>query len=72
MTDDELHGVSQYLYKLLDDISTVSDIAKDDDKLYRTMVEKITEDRNKVLKECDGYTVVLKPIDCESKKKCHH
>lgn len=62
MTHEELHSVAQYLYQLLDDIDTVGDIAKGDDKLYRAMVEKIQAKKNLVVDQCDGYTVTLKPI----------
>lgn len=63
MTHDELHSVAQYLYQLLDDIDTVGDVAKDNDKLYRAMVEKIQAKKNLVVSVCDGYTVTLKPLD---------
>ena len=31
--------IAQYLFKILDDIDTFGDVAKDDDKLYRVLVE---------------------------------
>lgn len=49
---------AQFLWKLLDDIDTASDIAKGDDKSYRAMVEKIQRRRF----ECgstNGYRVTF-------------
>lgn len=49
---------AQFLWKLLDDIDTASDIAKADDKSYREIVDKIQRRRF----ECgstDGYRVTL-------------
>lgn len=65
MTNEEMHEVVQYLYKLLDDIDTCGDIAKNNDKLYRTMVEKIQSFKGLVVEDCDGYTVTFKPVSKE-------
>jgi len=62
MTYDEMHAVAQYLYQLLDDIDTAGDIAKGDDKLYREIVERTQAKKGAVVAECDGYTVILKPL----------
>lgn len=50
---------AQFLWKLLDDIDTASDIAKSDDKSYREMVEKIQRRRFEV-GTTDGYKVTFK------------
>ena len=62
MTYAELHAVAQYLYQLLDDIDTAGDMAKSDDALYRRIVECQQAKKRKVVAECDGYTVTLKPL----------
>lgn len=49
---------AQFLWSLLDDIDTASDIAKGDDKAYREMVERIQRRRFEV-GSTDGYTVTL-------------
>lgn len=49
---------AQFLWKLLDDIDTASDIAKGDDNYYRGMVERIQRRRFEV-GSTDGYTVTL-------------
>lgn len=51
-------AAAQYLFALLDDIDTVGDIAKADDKLYRELVEKLHRKRFNV-GSTDGYTVVI-------------
>lgn len=51
--------IAQFLWKLLDDIDTASDIAKSDDKAYREMVEKIQRRRFEV-GTTDGYKVTFK------------
>lgn len=50
---------AQHLFALLDDIDTVSDVVKGDDKAYRAMVEKIQRRRFEVA-STDGYTVTFK------------
>ena len=62
MTNDELHTVAQYLYSLLDDIDTASDVAKSNDVYYRRMVEEIQAKKKHVVAYCDGYTVTLRPL----------
>lgn len=53
------HDVAQRLYALLDDIDTVGDIAKSDDKLYRGIVERTQAKKRDFVVSCDGYTVTL-------------
>ena len=67
MTYDEMHAVAQYLYGLLDDIDTATDMAKSNDKLYRSVVEKIQAKKAAVVAECDGYTVTFKPLTKEQR-----
>jgi len=62
MTYEEMHAVAQYLYQLLDDIDTATDMAKADDKLYRAIVERAQAKKAAVVAECDGYTVTLRPL----------
>lgn len=62
MQQQELHDVAQYLYKLLDDIDTVTDVAKSNDAHYRRLVEGIQKKKAAVVESCDGYTVVFKPL----------
>lgn len=62
MTYDELMAVAQYLYQLLDDIDTAGDMAKSNDAAYREIVEGIQRKKGAVLAECDGYTVIFKPL----------
>lgn len=47
---------ARFLFDLLDDIDTVSDMAKDNDAGYREAVERIQRRRFDVAKT-DGYTV---------------
>lgn len=49
---------AQFLWKLLDDIDTASDIAKGDNEAYRSMVEKIQRRRFEV-GTTDGQTVTI-------------
>ena len=49
----------EFLWGLLDDIDTVGDMAKDNDKVYRTMVEKIHPKRQQVA-ESNGYKIFIK------------
>lgn len=56
MTDRE---AAIFLFGLLDDIDTVSDIAKSNDKAYRRMVEKIQNRRWECGMTTDGYKVYM-------------
>ncbi len=56
---ERLESIAQYLYKLLDDIDTIGDMAKADDVLYRVLVEKTQVKKGQVVAECDGYTVTF-------------
>lgn len=49
---------AQFLWSLLDDIDTVSDIAKSNDKVYRAAVERIQRRRFEV-GSTDGYIVTF-------------
>ncbi len=52
------YEAAQFLFKLLDDIDTASDVAKDDDGAYRAMVSKIQRRRFEVA-TTDGYSVTF-------------
>lgn len=74
--------VATFLYSLLDDIDTASDIAKSNDELYRKLVEKIQSMKKHAVAECDGYNLVLKtdavferpetPLDCFGYEMTHN
>lgn len=49
---------AQFLFQLLDDIDTASDMAKDDDVAYRKMVQNIQKKRFDVA-TIDGYKVTF-------------
>lgn len=56
-----MHGREQ-LWKLLDDISTLGDAAKSDDKLFRREAIRMTERRSAIGQSLDGMTITwLKP-----------
>lgn len=50
----------EFLWGLLDDIDTASDIAKDNDKLYRNMVE-VMQARRRERVISDGYSLFMVP-----------
>ena len=54
-------NIAQYLYKLLDDIDTATDMAKSDDAFYRKVVEHLQSKKSEVVMHCDGYTVEFVP-----------
>jgi hypothetical protein len=58
-------AAADFLFALLDDIDTTSDIAKGDDRAYREMVERIQRRRFEVA-DTDGYTVTFKPVPSEN------
>jgi len=60
MSDEE---IIKYLWGIIDDIDTYSDVAKSDDKLYRGLVERKQKDRWKLPIECDGYSIKIKDGD---------
>jgi len=64
---EKLREIVGYFYDLLDDIDTVSDIAKDNNELYRNLVEKIQEKKNYYI-ESDGYELFLKQSTDERPK----
>lgn len=49
----------KYLWGLLDDIDTVSDMAKENDKAYRKLVEDI-HPRRQLVAESDGFKIFIK------------
>ena len=48
-----------FLWGLLDDIDAVGDMVKDNDRVYRNIVEKIHPKRTQVA-ESDGYKIFIK------------
>ena len=65
MKYEQLYEVAQYLYGLLDDIDTASDMAKSNDVAYRNIVEKLQSKKGEVVESCDGYAVVFRPLKLE-------
>lgn len=55
---------AQFLFNLLDDIDTASDMAKGDDAGYRRLVEKMQHRRFEVA-GTDGYTVTFKALETQ-------
>jgi len=47
--------IIEYLWQIIDDIDTVSDIAKENDVVYRNMVEKLQKKRWNTGITTDGY-----------------
>jgi hypothetical protein len=56
----DMKDVASYLWKLLDDIDTASDIANGDPDVYRHLVQNIQRKRFEV-GDTDGHTVVFVP-----------
>jgi hypothetical protein len=54
--NEHLKKISQFLFAILDDIDTASDMAKDNDILYRSIVETMHKQRFSVA-TTDGYNV---------------
>ena len=52
----QIKDIALDLYSIIDDIDTCSDIAKDDDKLYRRLVGRLAQKRHEYA-DCDGFTV---------------
>jgi hypothetical protein len=52
----EYKKIAEYLFKILDNIDAASDIAKGDDKLYRSLVSKELKKRFRYA-TTNGYTV---------------
>lgn len=50
-----LREIIEKLWVVIDDIDTYSDMAKADDKLYRSLVERRQKDRWGTRINCDGY-----------------
>ena len=54
---DEPVAIIEQLWAIIDDIDTYGDIAKSDDKLYRSMVERRQKERWGTGITTDGYTL---------------
>lgn len=55
--EKELENTIEYLWNIIDNIDTFGDMAKDDDKLYRSLVEKEQKKRWNTGIKCDGYVL---------------
>jgi len=62
LTYDELYTVAQYLYGLLDDIDTATDIAKSDNRLYRAIADNTQARKQAVVLHNDGYVIHFRPL----------
>lgn len=51
---------AESLYQILDDISTVADMAKGDREYYFQMTQKMIAKRNDIARSEDGYTLKWK------------
>ena len=61
--DEEIDRLKSYIEKLwqiVDDIDTYGDMAKSDDALFRSLVEKKQKERWKLPISTDGYSIYLK------------
>ena len=61
--DEEIErhfGLIKSLWKIIDDIDTYGDMAKSDDVLFRSLVEKKQKERWKLPISTDGYSIYLK------------
>lgn len=59
----ELEGVVKFLWGIIDDIDTISDVAKSNDVAYRNMVEKKQKTRWDCGITTDGYELDLSNIN---------
>jgi hypothetical protein len=57
---DRLRADVEFLWQLLDDIDTATDMAKDNDKWYRALVEMIQGKRHQRVTS-DGYSLFARP-----------
>lgn len=54
-----------FLWQIIDNIDTIGDLAKDDNKLYRNLVEKEQLKRWKLPIKTDGYELDLSKIQSD-------
>ncbi|CAB4130893.1 hypothetical protein UFOVP120_42 [uncultured Caudovirales phage] len=64
---EKLETAATGLWNLLDEIDTISDLAKDNNEFYRKLVEKVQRRRFQFGKT-DGYDVVFRAALAEEKK----
>ena len=57
---ERLFGLITSLWQIIDDIDTYGDIAKSNDALFRSLVEKKQKERWKLPITTDGYEIMLK------------
>ena len=51
--------IIEHLWMIIDDIDTASDMAKSDDKLYRSIVERLQKLRWETGITTDGYSIFI-------------
>lgn len=66
---ERLFGLIKSLWQIIDDIDTYGDMAKSDDALFRSFVEKKQKERWKLPITTDGYEIILKDNACTLKQK---
>ena len=57
---ERLSGLIKSLWQIIDDIDTYGDMAKSNDALFRSLVEKKQKERWKLPITTDGYEIMLK------------
>jgi hypothetical protein len=62
----DYEAAARFLFGLLDDIDTASNLAKIDDAAYRRIVERLHRRRFEVA-DTDGYNLVFKETEQEPK-----
>ena len=67
---EHLRRTVEYLYDLLDDISTADDTAKDNDAFYRLMVRRIQNQKNATgVQSLDGYSLDIEEVHFRTKRE---
>ncbi len=66
-----LQRVVIHLYDLLDDIDTADDMAKSNDKMYRSIVGSLQKKKNDSgVSSPDGYILNISPTKFKTKDEC--
>jgi hypothetical protein len=60
--NERLREAATALFDLIDEIDTISDLAKNDDKLYRQLVER-TQRRRFEIATTDGYSLTFRSLN---------
>ena len=71
MSDPDYKEIAIKLWKMIDDIDTYSDQAKENDKAYRKAVEKKVRDRFDLI-QSDGYSLFVGDVVVEDHPGSHY